>query len=427
MAGTCLRWTILRRLFISTEIQMASQSVLSQCETSFCWRNKAMVVACLLGAAGAIHAQNIKALTLRDPQPFLDVVFSPRMDIIAVHQRERDQEIQLLEFPSLRRYGELGRSLVPGATRFSPCGKYVVVNADLEKDGSLSLWDVAVRPSKKLKVLWQKKDDVDILEDRIFGYPMFSPDGKRIRVIAGRHLLQWDWQDSHIAKERWPLPGGELGCFLFSYDNILRLRGNRFKRTPGQIVRFDGKNFIKATELDPQIWGEADGCFTADLKTVVWPDQPDQNVRFADQKRRDILVMDLEKPGCKVVDRITGDWLDKEEKTGKLCHGPICSVIPDRSLVIVYYGLTSGIPPVEHQGFGFFPRTKEKMAEFGLDPKTQTHLYLPVPKRVAVPPRVVLSPDGRWLALTEVDLPPRIWPVETLGKALLADKSVLKK
>jgi hypothetical protein len=426
MAETSLRWTILRRLCISTEIQMAWQSRFGSSidYRGFCLIKAAVVVWLVAFGGGWVHAQELKSVALPKPQPVIDVVFTHKADLIAVQQRENEDEVLLYEFPSLRMRGSL--TSAPSGMVFSPCGRYAAVNAIVEKAGAVAVWDVSAKPPKKLKLLCQKKEEVDVLDDALYGFH-FSADSKRIRAIARSGLFEWDWQESYLPANRWPLPPGELGCSLYSYDLVLRLRGNRFKGTAGQVARFDGKSFVGVRELNPQIWGEADTCFAADLKTVVWPDQPDQNVRFADQKRRDILVMDLEKPGCKVVDRIAGDWLDKEEKTGKLYHGPICSIIPDRSLVIVYYGLTSGIPPVEHQGFGFFPRTKEKMAEFGLDPKTQTHLYLPVPKRVAVPARVVLSPDGRWLALTEVDLPPRIWPIETLGKALLADKSVLKK
>ena len=95
-------------------------------------------------------------------------------------------------------------------------------------------------------------------------------------------------------------------------------------------------------------------------------------------------------------------------------------------MIIVYYGVGASKQSLAHQGFGFFPRTKARVEEFGLDAKKHTHLFLPVPKSVQMPPEVVVSPDGRWFAFTEVDLQPRIWEISTLGKGLIAEGAIKK-
>ena len=103
-----------------------------------------------------------------------------------------------------------------------------------------------------------------------------------------------------------------------------------------------------------------------------------------------------------------------------------CVVVPDRTLFIVFYVVVEG-QLTKLSGIGFFPRTKEKAQELGLNLRTHSHLFLPAPSVSQLVRGAVISPDDRWVVFLGVDLPPRIWSIADIGKAPQAEETIQRR
>jgi len=326
------------------------------------------------------EGQESKGLALPQKGTLSSIIFSPKGDRIAVQHLKsspkEDRKIHLYDFPSLQYRGDLGTSLCAQQTQFSECGKFAAVNAQLEKIGALSVWDVQSKPPKKLRILVQKKLKVDIINGCLEDI-RFSADGERILALDGFPTLHaWDWQTAEKATEEHPLAGKFLGSARFLTPDTFLCFSGKPEKPVAELFRFDGKKTTKWYEGHPKMLGcqiSTNGKFA---------------VGFKRSENRSTLVFDLGKPGMPVVDRLDDRWLPKiegaEGEDGVRYYITASAMTLDRTLIIHYYEIVENRVPLE-QGLGFFPRDQATATKFGLDLATHTHLFLPVPDRAVFP------------------------------------------
>ncbi len=348
------------------------------------------------------------------------IAFSAKMDKVAVvFSSDSENGIALFHFSSLRPCGNLGKRTCSFPVQFSDCGRYLVANADFQVAGGAAVWDVQTNTPQKIKLLRQKRKQLDLQFCGLADF-RFSSDGKSIHALDSTpNLHWWDWQSSEMAR-------GEIQLTPTSRPRGVFLAKDTFMSFPpergvGQIWRFDGKAIKKIRDTHPDLWTPFPGSYvTPDGKlAATW-----------NQKARSVDVFDLTKPGTEIVDRMNDHWLPdtmmKEGGAAKSILISPCVVVPDRTLFIVFYVVVEG-QLTKLSGIGFFPRTKEKAQELGLNLRTHSHLFLPAPSVSQLVRGAVISPDDRWVVFLGVDLPPRIWSIADIGKAPQAEETIQRR
>jgi hypothetical protein len=367
--------------------------------------------------ASLVRAQTGKALTLPEKGAFIDICFSSDGTKIASRQalKPEEDEVRVYSFPSLRLIGGVGRSTQSGETNFSPSGKHLAVVQIHEKQNKICVYDVTVSPPKIVRRLSLKKPTGP--------YPIFprqtrfAADGKHVfatEEVGGKSMLHgWDISVSDTPTFSFPLPAETT--YLLGGDHML-VHVNRKK--PAELFKFDAKGVKKVHQVNPGIRFPYLYWHTGDGKTLA----------FWNEKDNWVEVYGVDDGPDSKVDCMLDAWFSCQKamlKPKERISVSQCGITNDRSVVVMVYGIQKYEERPERQGLAFFPRGPKRFAEFGLDKKRHTHLFLPLAEKISYG-HIVTSPDGRWIAFTGVE-PARIWQVETLGRDLLAEKAVEKR
>jgi hypothetical protein len=302
------------------------------------------------------------------------------------------------------------------AMALSPCGRYLAVNGIGYHDAPLiNIVDLQTNPPKLAKALVPlrplRRDENDGVTS---AYDIqFSEDGEGLVAYDSRFLVNfWKWKSD--ARAEWevdlvPRTFGDVR--VLNYDNLIGTTkdgGRWFLKHEGKSVEL----FIAltATRDDPvlEFW-------TEDLHTAL--------VRY--RQAGIVEIHDLTGKGrSRAISAVDyGKVLQAQKNKVEFAHA---AVTRDRSVVIVSYADAESAASV-----AFFPLTLERYKELGLDPATQTHLVLRIPGKAGMttePPGIVVSPDGRWFVFQGcAPAEPRFWDMNSLGRQLLAEKTIEKK
>ncbi len=349
------------------------------------------------------------------------VAFSKKMDAVAVIQG--DEFVRVYQFPSMKGIGSIELSVNGGVVSFSPCGQFLLTNGDPKEDGTLRIWDLFDSPPKKVKTLSVRERIRDTLPEFAMVDFQFALDGKSVFGFhRSMYFYSWEWRktNSPISKPPFSDFGDrkyglqESSGYFLPDDSViaLGLKGEI------EIHRFENFEYTFVKSIDAESFGNGNRVFytsvTPDCKSFVTFNYLDETVE----------VHDISRPRSKRVDRLLHY---RRQPDGTETMGILAvAATPDRSVIIVAWESRDKLAPGAY--IDFFPRTKERAAEFGLK-EGQSYLQMESDSdnRPAFS-RVRFSPDGKWFAVEGWQgSAPRIWRVESLGRDLLADKNVKKK